>query len=40
MGETVPYISDTSDGTKVVKKNINGDLSNYSFINFTSGYCE
>ena len=40
MGETVPYISDTSDGTRVVKRNLNGDISNYSFINFISGYRE
>ena len=40
MTETVPYISDTSDGTRVVKRNLNGDISNYSFINFISGYRE
>ena len=40
MGEAAPYISDTSDGTGVVKRNINGDFSDYLFINFTSGYRE
>ena len=40
MGETVPYISGTSGGTRVVKWNINGDFSDYLFINFTSGYRE
>ena len=38
MGETVPYIIDTSDGTRVVKWNMNGNFSDYLFINFTSGY--
>ena len=38
MGETVPYISGTSGGTRVVKWNINGDFSDYLFINFLSGY--
>ena len=40
MGEAAPYISGTSDGTGVVKRNINGDFSDYLFINFTSGYRE
>ena len=38
MGETVPYIIDTSDGTRAVKWNMNGDFSDYLFVNFTSGY--
>ena len=40
MGETVPYITDISGGTRVVKWNINGDYSDYLFINITSGYRE
>ena len=40
ISETVPYIGGTSDGTRAVKWNINGDFSDYLFINFTSGYRE
>ena len=39
-GWKVPNISGTSDGTRVVKWNINGDYSDYLFINVTSGYRE
>ena len=38
LGETVPYISGTSDGTRAVKWNTNGDYSGYLFVNITSGY--
>ena len=36
MGEIVPYSSGTCDGARVVKWDINGDFSEYLFINFTS----
>ena len=39
MGETLPYIRGTTHGTRIVKWNINGDFSDYSFVS-TSGYRE